>query len=348
MMSFDNFVVASDLKHICDRAKWNAFDGKTILITGANGHIATYLIYAFLFAIAAGKLNAVIIALSRDGKRLQERYARFVCLPYFSMLAADVAGNINLTEHVDYIFHFAGNASPYHISTDPVGILKANILGTFNVAELARCKADCKIIYSSTREVYGRNDNEERLSEKSFGCLDPMLSRSCYPESKRASETILASYNRQYGVKYGVARIAHCYGPGMNLVSDGRVMSDFIGNALGDGNIIVHSDGSMLRAFCYVTDVIRGLLIIAADNDPARTFNLSNETEEISIIDLASLIAGYVPGTRVTVMKHAVDSSKYCIHKRIPLDCSAIMELGWRPEVSLEDGLNRTIDSFLN
>ena len=104
----------------------------------------------------------------------------------------------------------------------------------------------------------------------------------------------------------------------------------------------------MLRAFCYVTDVIRGLLIIAADNDPARTFNLSNETEEISIIDLASLIAGYVPGTRVTVMKHAVDSSKYCIHKRIPLDCSAIMELGWRPEVSLEDGLNRTIDSFLN
>lgn len=349
MTLFENRIVSADLKHICSTTDWSAFDGKSILITGANGHIATYLTYSFLFAIQAGKLNATVIALSRNGEKLRAVYAPFIGMSYFRGLEADVSEKIDLKERVDYIFHFAGNASPYHISTDPVGILKANIQGTFNVAELAKRNAGCKIIYSSSREVYGKNDSEERLSEKSFGSLDPVLPRSCYPESKRASEAVLAAYGNQYGVGYGIARIAHCYGPGMNLSDDGRVMSDFLDKALGGDDIVIHSDGSMLRAFCYVGDVIRGLLILAAYNGPGRnTFNLSNETEEISILDLARLIAGKVPGIRVEVLKRDIDTGKYCADKRVPLDCSALMELGWSPEIGLKEGIARTFESFIN
>ena len=166
MTLFENRIVSADLKHICSTTDWSAFDGKSILITGANGHIATYLTYSFLFAIQAGKLNATVIALSRNGEKLRAVYAPFIGMSYFRVLEADVSEKIDLKERVDYIFHFAGNASPYHISTDPVGILKANIQGTFNVAHLAKRNAGCKIIYSSSREVYGKNDSEERLSEK--------------------------------------------------------------------------------------------------------------------------------------------------------------------------------------
>ncbi len=346
MTLFDNIIVAADLKHICDKTDWTAFDGKNILITGANGHIATYLTYSFLFAVAVGKLDATIIVLSRDGKKLREKYAPFIDLRCFRMLAADVSEGIDVKEPIDYIFHFAGNSSPRYITTDPVGILKANISGTFNVAELARHHAGCRIIYSSTREVYGRNDDEERLSEESFGCLDPTKPRSCYPESKRASEAILAAYKKQYGIEYGVARIAHCYGPGMNLDNDGRVMPDFISDALEGADITVCSDGSMLRAFCYVADAISGLLILAANKGPAHTFNLSNESEEISILDLAHLIAANVPGIHVRKMNRAIDSDRYCTDKRIPLDCSALMKLGWHPEIGLKDGIHRTLESF--
>lgn len=348
MTLFDSHIIISDLEYLSAVTDWSPFAGKTILITGANGQIAAYLAYSFLYAIEKRKLDATIIVLSRNSEKLKNLYSFFTGRKYFHLLATDVCEKIDYKKNIDYIFHLAGNASPYHIQTDPVGILKTNIEGTFNIAELARQKTGCKIIYASTREVYGQNDTEKALSEKSFGNLDPLAARSCYPESKRAAEAILEAYRNQYGVKYATARIAHCYGPGMNLTNDGRVMSDFLQQALSGNDIIIHTDGSALRAFCYITDVISGLFAIATDDSDTTAFNLSNETEEISILDLAYIIAGKTPGIHVKVMKKTIDPDRYCSYKRIPLDCSALTALGWHPEISLKDGIHRTFNSFLN
>ncbi len=348
MTLFDQPIVVSDLQYICESTDWSTFAGKTILITGANGHIATYLAYSFLYAVEERKLDVTIVVLSRDKEKMKKKYSSMAGRTYFHLLATDVCEKIGYKKRIDYIFHFAGNASPHFIQTDPVGILKTNVQGTFNIAELAIHHPGCKIIYASTREVYGQGSTNSTLSEKSFGALDPLEPRSCYPESKRAAETILEAYRNQYGIRYATARIAHCYGPGMNLQNDGRVMADFLDSALSGNDITIHTDGSALRSFCYIADVISGILAIAADKSDTTAFNLSNETEEISILDLAYIIAEKTSGIHVKVMNKPINPGRYCTYKRTPLDCSTLTKLGWNPQINLKNGIHRTLDSFFN
>lgn len=346
MFGYNNPIVKDDLTDISHKVDWSRFNNKTILITGANGHIASYLIYSFAYAIDCGIITADIIAVSRNKDKLMSLYAPLTQKKWFSIIVGDVSNPIDYSYEIDYIFHFAGNASPYYISNDPVGILRANISGTFNICELARRNTDCKIIYASTREVYGDNKLDQSLTETSFGALDPLDRRSCYPESKRAAETILEAYHNQYRIKYAVTRIAHCYGPGMKLANDGRVMSDFINNAVSCNDIVLNSDGKALRSFCYISDVITALLIIASDESDNSVFNLSNETEEISILELAEKIASAKGDIKVIVKAREVDASLYCNYKRKPLDCSRLNALGWHPTVKLHHGITRTLQSF--
>ena len=225
-----------------------------------------------------------------DKVKSRKAFKNFLDKPYFKLLLQDVCNPIQYDGSIDYIFHLAGNASPHFINTDPVGIVKSNMLGTFNILELAKEKHSSKVIFASTREVYGKNEIEERLTETSFGTIDPMENRSCYPESKRAAETIFRSYFLQYGVSFNVLRIAHSYGPGMNLHSDGRVMADLMGNVVDGKDIELKSTGEALRAFCYITDAVLGIFYAALKGEPGEAYNLANETEEISIRDLAKML----------------------------------------------------------
>ncbi len=345
MFSYYNPIVQEDIIGISKRIDWTAFKGQSILITGANGHIASYLAFSIAYAIREDLVDAQLYVLSRNKERLGNLYGDFQNFPWFHMVAADVC-TLGLQElKFDYIFHLAGNASPYFIKSDPVGILRANLEGTFEICELARKKYGCKVIYASTREVYGKNNIDDKLSEYSFGFIDPLDSRSCYPESKRASETILEAYRCQYDISFSIARIAHCYGPGMKLENDGRVMSDFLNDALNGNDIIIKSDGMALRAFCYISDIVAGLLMIATINESG-VYNLSNESEEITIKSLANLIAGYIGGISVQVNGDNFDTTLYCNYKRKPLDCSKIMERGWVATVGLNEGISRTVKSF--
>ena len=242
----------------------------------------------------------------------------------------------------------AGNASPHFINTDPAGIVKSNMLGTFNVLELAKEKQSSKVVFASTREVYGRNEKEECLTETSFGTIDPMENRSCYPESKRAAETIFRSYYLQYGVCFNSLRIAHSYGPGMNLHSDGRVMADLIGNVVDGKDIELKSTGEALRAFCYITDAVIGLFYAALKGEPGEAYNLANETEEISIRDLAQMLVSLRRDKDLKVIFNIPETNTgYCNYKRVGLNTQKIESIGWQPMVSLKEGCLRTIKSFV-
>lgn len=345
MYSFENPIVQDDLGFIVGLINWQSFENKTILITGANGHIASYLSFSFAYAIQEGFLRAKIIVNSRNKDKLESLYYPFLSKEWFSIICRDISELCIDEENIDYIFHFAGNASPHFIKLDPVGILKANIEGTFNVCKIAAKLPDCKIIYSSSREVYGENAIDNILTETSFGKIDPLDDRSCYPESKRAAETIIKAYSIQYGVKYAIARIAHCFGPGMKLENDGRVLSDFINDAAHRRNIVLLSSGNALRSFCYISDVIRGLLLIAA-NKESGAFNLSNEIEEKTILEIATMIAGKVSGVNVEVKAKPIDTSIYTSYPRRPLDCSRLYNLGWSPLVSFNEGIDRTLKTI--
>lgn len=347
MFGYNNHIVQADLQEITGTPiQWEEFQHKIILVTGANGMLATYLIYTFLYLVDKKGLDIKIIALSRSLEKTQELYAEFLNKPYFVILHQDICDPIEYNGRVDYIYHFAGNASPRFINSDPVGILQTNLKGMFNVMEFARDKEPERIIFASTREVYGAVDADV-LSETSFGYLDSMDDRSCYPESKRAAESILRGYYLQYGIKGISVRIAHSYGPGMKIENDGRVMADFIGDAVCRRDIVMKSVGDAIRAFCYITDAVLGLVQVTLYGMVGEAYNLANETEPMPIREVAQMICDSFPERKIKVI-FAGEQPKvgYCNYPRVALDTSKIEALGFTPKVGLKEGIYRTIKSF--
>lgn len=347
MFGFTNKIVQQDLKEISSlELPWEKLNEKSILVTGANGMLAIYLIYTLYYVTKIKRIHIKIIALTRTLPKTQQLYKEFLDSDCFEILEQDICDLINYNGDIDYIFHFAGNASPYFIKNDPVDIVKSNLIGTFNIMEFSKEKKCKKVLFASTREVYGETTFEV-LHEESFGKIDPLDNRSCYPESKRAAETIIRSYYLQYGVNSVIARIAHCYGPGMKIEKDGRVMSDFIHNAVHHENITLLSDGSALRAFCYLTDAIQGLLLLIFYGQNGEAYNLANETETLPIREVAQIIAELFPERNIHVSyKKSEDQSGYCNYKRVGLSLTKITQLGYTPKVNLREGLKRTILSF--
>lgn len=317
------------------------FNNKSILVTGANGMLAAYLVSFFTYLNEVSGAGIKVYALSRNGKRLKERFGDRV-----EILAQDVTAEICVSGELDYIFHLAGMADPVSIKTDPVGIIRANVQGTMNVLELAREKG-ALVVFASTREVYGAMpEGTYLIHEEDAGSLDPADSRSCYPESKRLAETLLVSYHNQYYVNFTNMRIAHAYGPGMRLENDGRVMSDFMSDAVHGRDIVLKSAGTALRAFVYVSDAVKGILIAVLRGEANTSYNLANEREEISVKDLAELCCELAPTDIKVVFDTDADQSGYTKFTRVALDTSKLEALGWEPDIELREGIARTLEYY--
>jgi len=345
MITYSNPVVLNDLHEICSLINPRDFEGKTILVTGANSMLGTYMAYLFLHIAAKHSINVTTIVLTRSLAKTREIYRDFIGEPFFQIIDSDITVPVTYDGPIDYIYHFAGNASPHFINTDPVGILTSNLTGTFNVMELAR-KKKAKVVFASTREVYGATD-ATLLSENTFGSLDPMDNRSCYPESKRAAESIMRAYFLQYGVESVSARIAHCYGPGMKIDNDGRVMADFIGDAVHGRDITLNSPGDAVRAFCYISDAVTALAMLALKGENGTAYNLSNESEPLPIREVAQIICESQHRHDIHVIFSGKRSTAgYCTYKRVALDNHRIASLGFTPNISLREGICRTLKSF--
>lgn len=334
-------VVIEDLQRMAQESlPWQQLDGKTVLVTGATGMLASYVTWLLLYLHEHQGVNVTVVALCRNPQKAESLFGEYLGKPYFHLLIQDVCAPILYEGPIHYVFHLAGHASPHFINTDPVGIMRANLLGTMNVLELVREKQTVQVLFASTREVYGKNEEAACLDETAFGMLDPLDNRSCYPESKRAAETLLKSYYLQYRVAFNTIRIAHAYGPTMNLENDGRVMADLLGDVVAGRDIILKSNGEAIRAFLYVTDAITGLFAVLFHGEPAQAYNLANETEPISIRDLAQRLASLRTdkSLRVIVSSNSPRPG-YCNYRRTALDTSALEHLGWRPQIPLAEGL---------
>lgn len=343
-------VVKKDINTLIDRCPYiEDFRDKTILITGANGLIAKYLTYFFLEMNRECNTNTKVVALVRNKEKAMDAFGEFIDDGSLILLNQDVCESINYDGDVDYIFHAAGSASAYAIKTDPVGIIKANTLGTISVLEFARKKNVKCVLFPSTREIYGKVEGVEEITENDMGVINPLESRSCYPESKRLAEALFESYYNQYGVPYIVLRIAHTYGPTMQISKDGRVMSDFIGAVVNNENIVLNSDGTAIRSFCYVTDTIEGIIDTMIKGEICSAYNLSNESEPYMIRDVAEELVQIYPekGLKVEFSNPSDEVKKgYVNYKIVKLDTSKLEELGWSPKVKLSDGMKRTLDYF--
>lgn len=325
---------------------WEVFRDKTVLVTGATGRLGMYLVEAVSKANIDWNLNITILALARSEKKLQEVFGQSLYLPYIHTMVQDVTAPIVWEGNIDFIFHTAGLASPKDFTNWPVDTLWGHVQGTRNVLELAREKKSGKVLYVSTVEIYGEWKQEEGLREEDMGPIHCDHARACYPEAKRLCEAMLASYEAQYQVPYVGVRLSHTFGPGISL-DDGRAFSEFIRNVIRKEDIVLQSDGSAVRTYTYVADVIGGMLL-AATKGKARYYNIANPANQISIRDLAKLIAGF-DGSGAVQVKYAPGCGKklsYLPFKLGMMNVDRIMELGWRPQVGLEDAFRYTLESF--
>jgi dTDP-glucose 4,6-dehydratase len=277
---------------------WHRLSGQTIAVTGAGGFLGGYLVRVLLGLNAADRVERPIrvLALVRDVDRGRERLKAFAddpCLDLRAWNLNDIAvpnlGNCN------YVLHAASQASPRFYGRDPVGTLLPNAVGTASLLQaLQRCADPRGFLFVSSSEVYGQVGGDCTLSETDYGQLDPATVRACYAESKRLGETLCVAWHHQYGLPTFIVRPFHTYGPGL-LADDGRVFADFTYNVIRGENIVMMSDGSARRAFCYASDAIAGFFTVLLNGQPATPYNVANPAGELSVMELAELLVGLYP-----------------------------------------------------
>lgn len=345
-----NKVIKNDMNEIIEKCPFvDNLKNKTVLITGATGLIAKNFAYFLLELNKNSNTNIKVVALVRNLQKAKDNFKDYINDKNLIFLNQDICDSINYNANVDYILHAAGSASAEAIKSNPVGIIKANTLGSINVLEFAKEKAVKKVLFTSTREIYGKIENIHNIKESDMGVIDPLSPRSSYPESKRLAEALFESYYTQFGVIFNILRIAHTYGPAMEIKNDGRVMADFIGAVVNKKDIILNSDGTAIRSFCYVTDTIDGILHVMFKGENCLAYNLANETEPYMIKDVAQMLVDLFPEKKLQVrFANPDDKIKkgYLDYKIVSLDTSSVESLGWRPKIKLTDGMRRTVEYF--
>ena len=303
-----------------------------ILVTGGAGFLGSHLTDRL---IGAG--HDVIVA-DNFFTGSKDNIRHLLGHPSFELLRHDVTFPLYL--EVDAIYNLASPASPIHYQRDPVQTMKTNILGAVNVLGLAK-RLKAPIFQASTSEVYGDPEIHPQ-TEDYWGRVNPIGPRACYDEGKRAAETLFFDYHRQHNVKIRVARIFNTYGPRMAL-DDGRVVSNFIVQALRGEDITIFGDGSQTRSFCYVDDLVDGFIrMMGIDQDSLGPVNLGNPGE-FTMIELAEKVIE-ITGSKSRIAFKPLPQDEP--RQRQPDISLASKKLDWIPKVQLEEGLERTIAYF--
>lgn len=349
-----NKIIEEDLKFItASNIPWKDLEGKNILITGASGFLPAYMIEVLLF-LNDNIFNkkAKIFALARNKEKVLNRFRNYGKRSDLSFLIQDVCIPIKeKRDRFNFIIHAASKSSPRFYGVDPVGTILANTVGTANLLALATRHKSEGFMFFSSSEVYGElSPDQIPIKEDSCGLVNPVLIRSCYAEGKRAGENMCVSWFHQYGVPVKIIRPFHTYGPGMHL-DDGRVFADFVSNIVNGKNITIKSDGSAIRAFCYLADAVIGFFMVLLKGENAQAYNIGKEQDVISIKDLAYMLVDLFPEKRLRVEFDIQLKQEGYLKSTISRHCPntvKLRNLGWKPRYSLQEGFKRTVESFYN
>lgn len=344
-----NPIIAADLKQIIKAdLPWGKLYSKTVLIAGANGFLPAYMVKTLLLLNEKNNAAISIIALVRNKAKAEERFASYLNRKDFLIIVADITKPLAVDGKVDFIIHAASQASPKYYATDPVGTLSANTIGTYHLLNLAVQKKPERFLYFSSSEVYGALANSDSITEDIYGAVDPTNVRSCYAESKRMGETLCVSFAAQHKVPVVIARPFHTYGPGLTL-DDGRVFADFVSNIVKGQDIVMNSDGSAVRSFCYLADATVGFFTVLLKGETSQAYNVGNPHGALSIRELAETLVELYPEKNIKAGFKTAESSNYMassFNKLCP-SIEKMNKLGWYPATTVAGGFKRTIDSFL-
>lgn len=326
-----------------------AFSNTTIVITGAVGFLCSYFLDIIeYFNRSNPTLSCRVIAVDNFKTGLPERIAHLSANPNFYFLRHDISQPIEIDEPVDWIIHGASIASPTFYRRFPLETIEVNVNGTRYMLELAKQKSIRSMIYLSSSEVYGDPDPAFIPTPENYwgkvSCLGP---RACYDESKRLGETLCTIYYRLYDIPVKIIRPFNVFGPGQRL-DDLRIIPDFMSSAIKHEPIVLFSDGKATRAFCYVSDAIRGMLFILFSNANGEAFNVGND-REISINALVEKMVNITDSLCLPIEYRASQDINYLTdnpQRRCPDLTKLRLLTSWSPKISLEEGLARTLKSY--
>lgn len=303
-----------------------------IVVLGGAGFLGSHLCDALV------KRGDEVVAVDNFSTGSKANLQQLNTAKNFSVVDADICEPIEIAGRVGLVFNFASPASPKKYLQIPIQTLQAGSLGTENAVQLA-LKNNARLIMASTSEVYG-DPLTTPQSETYFGNVNPIGVRSCYDEAKRFAEALLMAHSRVSGLNLGIVRIFNTYGPRLDP-DDGRVVSTLISQAVSNQDLTVHGDGKQSRSFCYVDDLIRGVIALA-DSNEIGPINLGND-KEISVLELANLVLKINQSSNKITFTQAMDDDP---QQRCPDLTLAKSKLNWSPTISVEYGLSRTIEWF--
>lgn len=328
---------ADDIRRAATDANipWAELSGKNILVTGATGLIGSCLVEVLL---SHPGIDYEVYASGRNKDRF---FRRFAPRPHLHFIQHDVTKPLVADVDFHFIVAAASGATPNVYATDPVGVMKANFLGVDGLLSYGARHQMQKFVYVSSGEVYGEGDGRA-FTEDYSGYVDCTKPRSCYPSSKRAAETLCAAYAAQYGVSVCMARPSHIYGP-FFTEADNRVYAQFIRNVLRDEDIVMKSTGSQFRSWCYVVDCAAALLYILLKGQSGEAYNVADEGSNISIKQLAEMIAG-IAGRRVVIdAPSATEAAGFNRVTKSVFSTEKLEGLGWKISGTMQEKMERTI-----
>lgn len=317
---------------------WDKLCGCNILITGAAGLIGSCITDVLM---SRKNRNFHIYASGRNANKIRDRFTTYLNEDLFHVLQYDVTAPVPCNVDFDYIIHAASNASPNYFYAKPVEVMKSNIIGICNLLDYGKEHKLRRFMYISTGEVYGEGDG--RIFDESYsGYVDCVKPRSCYPSSKRAAETLCVSYASEYGVDVVIARPCHTYGPHFTK-NDNRVYAQFIRNVLQNEDIVMKSTGEQFRSWSYVTDCVSGIMHILLKGQNGEAYNIADESSNISIRDLAEMIAS-IGGKKVIIdVPESSEKAGYNVVKKSVFSTSKLQSLGWKIHGCMKEKIESTI-----
>ncbi len=341
-------IIKADMKDIFLRNNlWKEFNHCTILITGAYGMIASYLTLFFIWLNEEKQQNVRIIAAVRNEEKAKKFFDDILGKKYFQLYLDDINKEFICEQKIDYIFHAAGISNPQIYSTHPTEVAKTNVISTYYLLNWAISHPIKGFLLFSSGDIYGKMQmKEDEIYENDMGVVNPLDLHSCYSESKRMAETWCMSFEKEYRIRAMSVRICHTYGTLMDLENDPRVFSSFIKDAIEERDINVKSDGSARRPFCYITDAISAFLIIMIKGKAGESYNLSNNSEFLSIKELAEIISELTNGkSKVIITNFRNDRylENNSNHENRPIE-KKLMDLGWDHTIDSREGFKRVLD----
>ncbi len=332
-----------------DKGLLDKLTGKTVFITGATGLIGSQMVRALLEANKLYNTGITVAAFIRNEAKAQALFSDLLPSENLEFVIGDLSQPIQYDKAVDYVVHGASATGSKFFVESPVETIQTAIYGTDRLLQFARDKQVSGMVYLSSLEVYGvPNGVNPTIKEDDYGLIDPLSVRSSYSEGKRMVECLCASYASEYDVPVKVARLSQTFGAGVEY-HDGRVFAEFARCLMEKKDIVLHTDGSTVRTYCYTADAICALYTILLNGESGEAYNVTNMDTSCSIREMAELVAGLEPEAGVNVrieIPEDISSFGYNPQMIIRLDASKLASIGYVPFVGMEEMFRRTIRSM--